>query len=104
MTIFFAPARRTVRTIPEGFLCGSLPLRAANDNRAGQRDGDRLLRLALRHFAEHGLSAAERAAGSARQAHHAGSHADCLFWLAICKTLDRRLALRTSAELGVTAE
>lgn len=71
------------------------PLNAANDNagRDGSHgaDGERLLRAALRHFAEYGLSAAERAREFAEAAFFAGDSDKYRQWMAICATLDRRM-------------
>jgi len=65
--------------------------RAANDNavRIGQ---DPLLRDALKHFAAHGLGAAEEARAQAERAFFRGDREGYRHWLAICRTLDRRIA------------
>lgn len=79
-------------------------LQAANDNdRAlvatetfGRRQDtppEHLLRAALRHFAEHGLGAARAARKQAERAFFAGDRKAYDHWLAITRTLDRRLAL-----------
>lgn len=68
-----------------------LRVRAANDN--GARIGhDPLLRDALKHFAAHGLGAAEEARLQAERAFFRGDRQAYRHWLAICRTLDRRLA------------
>lgn len=67
-----------------------MPLNAANDNGSGV-GGERLLKAALRHFAEHGLSAAERARENAEAAFFAGDSDQYRWWMAICTTLDRRM-------------
>ncbi len=68
---------------------------AANDNQPGvtARDVGRraLLQEALRHFAAHGAGAADHARGKAEQAFFAGRRRDYLHWLAVCRTLDRRM-------------
>jgi hypothetical protein len=51
-----------------------------------------MLHAALRHFAEHGLAAAHRARGQAEAALRADDRQGYLWWLDICRTLDRRLA------------
>lgn len=72
-----------------------MSLNAANDNAIGiggkDVGGERLLRAALRHFAEHGLSAAERARDNAETAFFAGDSDQYRWWMAICTTLDRRM-------------
>ena len=60
---------------------------------------DRVLRMALRHFAEHGLAAAERARDIALRAWRDGEAETCRHWLEICQTLDRRLAAATKREV-----
>lgn len=74
------------------------PLRAANDNAFGF-SGDKVLKAALRHFAEHGLAAAERARSNAEQAFFAGDRQTYRWWLSICHTLDRRMADAVSARI-----
>jgi hypothetical protein len=74
----------------------ALPL-AANDNATDlTRDG--LLRAALRHFAEHGLGAAELAQQRAEKAFFAGNRKEYRHWLDICRALDRRLAASCAAQ------
>ena len=63
----------------------------ANDTEPGT-GRDALLRATLRHFATFGLQAAERARDNAERAYFAGDRGDYLHWMAICRTLDRRLA------------
>ena len=91
MTIHYAPARpagfRVLR--PLGF--SGVARAAANDNadlipRADQLDA------ALRHFAAHGLGAAGDAARMAQAAWSDGDATRGAHWLAICRTLDPRLA------------
>ena len=47
---------------------------------------------ALRHFARHGLCAAQRARDNAVAAHRSGDLAGYDWWLCVCRTLDRRMA------------
>ena len=68
-------------------------LAAANDNPAGQSLRDVPLATALKMFASHGLSAAAQAGQSARDAARMGDEAGFHHWLAVCRSLDRRLAL-----------
>jgi hypothetical protein len=68
-----------------------IPVAAANDNSPDLiRNG--LLRAALRHFAEHGLGAAELAQRNAEQAFFAGNRKEYRHWLDICRALDQRMA------------
>ncbi len=93
MTVHFAAAR----TPAHSPLARALSRRghgvAANDNDGGARlTDDRLLYAALRHFAEHGLSAARMARVQAETAFFAGERESYDWWLGICSTLDKRLA------------
>jgi hypothetical protein len=72
---------------------------AANDNGntrpggdAGANDDDDLLEAALRLFAAHGLSAAQRALEAARIAQRMGEPAQARWWMAICEALGGGLA------------
>lgn len=71
----------------------------ANDN-CGESEGDAMLHAALRHFAEHGLAAAQRARRQAEAAFFAGDRQGYLWWLEICRALDRRLASELVAGTG----
>ena len=97
MTIRFAAANRgnLGSLVPHMFVV-SIPLRAANDNMFGE-SSDMLLKAALRHFADHGLCAAEQARKNAERAFFAGDRPTYRWWLAICHTLDRRMAKAVSA-------
>ena len=64
---------------------------AANDNIDGVTS-DALLRTTLVHFARHGLGAAEHARKLAEQAFFAGDRQEYRKWLAVCRSLDRRMA------------
>lgn len=68
---------------------------AANDNEA-EALNDVLLRAALKHFARYGLGAAEQAHAEAERAFFSGDSEGYRWWIAICRTLDRRLADRTA--------
>ena len=106
MSIRFAAARSAGSSVIAGALFAATPRGAANDNHThndntgsgigiGHSHGlgsDRLLMAALRHFAEHGLSAAERARHNAEEAFFAGRSEEYRWWLAICAALDRRMA------------
>lgn len=69
---------------------------AANDNLRDTGD-DRMLRAALRHFAAHGLGAAEAARVNAERAFFAGDKREYRWWLGICRMLDRRMAEAVAA-------
>ncbi len=73
--------------------------RAANDNGGGESHAE-VLRAALKHFASLGLGAAADARDRARTAHYAGNRAGYLHWLAICRTLDRRMAVALATNLA----
>lgn len=92
MTLRFAAARSTARSPIARALARRAPGRAANDNGLVSGADDLMLHAALRHFAEHGLSAARAARGQAEQAFFAGDRHGYDWWLGICRTLDRRLA------------
>lgn len=90
MTIRFAAARRWDSCV--GHVLGLAKIRrAANDN-TRTADDDRMLRAALRHFAAHGLGAAEAARAEAEAAFFAGDSEQYRWWLGICRMLDRRMA------------
>lgn len=76
-----------------------MPLSAANDN-GGGIGGERLLKAALRHFAEHGLGAAERARENAEAAFFAGDREQYRWWMAICTALDRRMSAAVAFHRG----
>lgn len=76
-----------------------LRARAANDN-GDATQHQQTLRFALKHFAEHGLRAAEDAAERAEAAHRSGDRAGLIHWLEVCRTLDPRRASRVNARLA----
>lgn len=94
MTIRFAAARSGDITAIARALTVVPCREAANDN--GDAQGgfprDPILRAALKHFAQHGLGAAEQAHRNAEKAFFAGQREDYRHWLAICRALDRRMA------------
>lgn len=63
----------------------------ANDNMP-RHTSQAALRAALRHFANHGLAAADHARLQAEKASAKGDEQTCLWWLDICRALDRRMA------------
>jgi len=99
MTIRFAAARRSDVSVLVRMLSTDMPLNSANDNGDAigtGNDGDKVLKAALRHFAAYGLSAAERAREQAEAAFFAGDSETYRWWMAICATLDRRMAAAVS--------
>ena len=101
MSIHFAAARPAVLRNLAGFTGPvSLP-RAANDN-AGETLNDTLLRAALKHFGKYGLGAAENAHAEAERAFFIGDSDAYRWWLAVCRTLDRRMADRLANSSGAT--
>lgn len=93
---------RTVCTSPlPRFVVSREPSSPANDN-GNLPDSDLLLHAALRHFAEHGISAARAARAQAEAAFFTGDRAGYDWWLAICRTLDRRLAAQLDFGLDRT--
>jgi hypothetical protein len=91
MTIRFAGARAEATSVIGAWRCRSAPLCAVNDN-TWEPLGDTVVGAALRHFARHGLSAAEHAATHAASALCAGDRDGGLTWLAVCRQFDRRMA------------
>ena len=101
MPIHFAAARnpsnaRACSPIARALVARAVE-RVANDNGPGDHSkalsNDRMLRAALRHFAEHGLGAAREARAFAEEAFYAGDTQAYEWWLGITRTLDRRLAM-----------
>jgi len=94
MTLHFAAARSATRSPIARALSRRTISRAANDNGdpADERGSDKMLHAALRHFAEHGLGAAQEARKQAEKAFFAGDRTTYDWWIGICRTLDRRMA------------
>jgi hypothetical protein len=97
MSIRFAAAHR--QDLVARVFAGAAPLRAANDNPGGFAQ-DVVLKAALRHFARHGLGAAEQARIAAEAAFFANDREGYRHWLAVCGALDRRMAAAISARSG----
>ncbi len=91
MTIRFAAAKHWHAPAVDRVVGYAPPPAPAND-RDPALGRDALLRAALRHFARHGLSAAERARDHAESAFFEGDRESCQRWLAICRELDLRMA------------
>lgn len=92
MTVHFAAARCAARSPIARALARKAHDRAANDNGCPPQAGDLMLHAALRHFAQHGIGAARAAQAQAEKAFLAGDRQSYDWWLAVCRTLDRRLA------------
>jgi hypothetical protein len=111
MAIHFAPAAVPGRSPACSPIAKALAARAiervANDNQGDNiadslsekgpqslsgNGNDQFLRAALRHFAQHGISAAREARAQAEQAFFDGDRQAYDWWLGITRTLDRRLA------------
>ena len=99
MSIRFAPAARGDSTALARTLKTRRGLVPANDN-TGTFGGEKLLGEALRHFARHGLGAAEMARANAEQAFFAGNRDRYQHWLDICRLLDRRMAAAVAFRQG----
>jgi len=76
---------------------GIAPLPAPANDQDPALGRDRLLRQTLRHFATYGIQAAERARDNAEVAFFEGRRGDYHHWMAICRTLDRRMATQAIA-------
>lgn len=102
MTVHFAAARSAAACSPVArVLSRRAPARHANDNgpasdRARLAD-DLLLQQSLRHFALHGMNAADDAMRKAADALQAGDMANFRRWTDICGRFDRRAAARLGA-------
>jgi len=93
MSIHFAGSRRPSRSPLARCLAAPRMTQAANDNGRAIADNP-LLRATLLHFAAHGLGAAADARVRAEDAFLAGDGEGYRHWLAVCRTLDRRMAAR----------
>ncbi|MEW9855871.1 hypothetical protein [Novosphingobium sp. M1R2S20] len=98
MTIRFAAANTASNIVVRACRCRSVELRPVNDNDRHRLDQS-LLAAALRHFARHGMAAAENAANRALWARRDGDDQACLHWLALCRQLDRRMADSLTAQM-----
>ena len=94
MPLRFAPARTASRSPIARALTRRSDARAANDNGDPGLADDATLSAALRHFAAHGMGAAQAAANKAERALAEGDWQAHDWWLGICRTFDRRLADR----------
>ncbi|WP_340589236.1 hypothetical protein [Erythrobacter alti] len=92
MSIRFAAAAKptSVRMSPDRVR--AIHTDAANDD--GDLVSQVFINAALRHFATHGLGAAQHARDQALAASEAGDRQTFEWWLEICRALDRRMARR----------
>lgn len=98
MSIHYAAARPFLSGVLASAANSRIATRAANDN--GRLDlFDNLLRDALKHFAAHGINAAEDARERAERAFFSNDRAAYRRWLGICRTLDRRMAAALAAQM-----
>ena len=101
MTIHFAAAKGNLRPRLSPAQARAALSRAANDNRRefplnlalADSESEAILNAALRQFAAHGLGAAAHARTKAEAAFFAGERQTYQWWLAVCRTLDRRMAV-----------
>ncbi|UYH56137.1 hypothetical protein N6L26_06175 [Qipengyuania sp. SS22] len=109
MPLHFAAARSAAHSPIARALAKKALARAANDNgdaahmQAEASSFDHMMRAALRHFAEHGMGAAEGARQQAEQAHFTGDTEAYEWWLGVCRTLDRRLAESLESTIAIDA-
>lgn len=102
MTIRFASASFASAAFVTSGHGRKILTKVANDNTsAGDIAHDALLRDALKHFAQHGLRAAEVARQNAERAFFAGDRPAYRHWLDICRALDRRMAQACHAHIEV---
>lgn len=98
--LHWGPVRsRTLRvTRPANDNGAALPGRKAGANDTEAHD-DALLAAALRLFAAHGLSAAQRACEAAQIATDGGDSAGAEWWIAVCAMLDGPMARAFTARV-----
>lgn len=97
MSLRFAARRNGNDALVARILAPAFPRSAANEN--GRAIGDLMsdpavLRATLLHFARHGLGAADLARTQAEAARAKGDDSTFRHWLAVCRQLDRRMAVR----------
>jgi len=101
MTIHFAAAEGNLRPRLSAAQARAAVSHAANDNRRefplnlapANSESEAILNAALRQFAAHGIGAAAHARAQAEHAFFAGERETYQWWLAVCRTLDRRMAV-----------
>jgi hypothetical protein len=98
MTIHFAAARNSKFISSPHIAARAAFSMAANDN-ALDDGGELLINVALRYFAEHGLSAARQARDEAKAAFFAGDREAYDRWMSICRALDKCVARQLAREV-----
>ncbi|MEO9462705.1 MAG: hypothetical protein ABJ242_08220 [Marinomonas sp.] len=101
MTLLQATARNSANSPIARVLTPKPHGRSANDNNANAPASQLVFEDALHHFAKHGLGAAKDARDRAEAAFYAGDKAQYNYWLAICRTLDRRMARQAVQTLEI---
>ncbi|WP_226697270.1 hypothetical protein [Qipengyuania flava] len=105
MPLHFAAARSAAHSPIARALARRALSRAANDNGDAARlptdPLDQTTRAALRHFAEHGLRAAQVARLQAERAYDEGDVPASRWWIEICRTLDGRMARQCERAFGI---
>ena len=90
-------------------LSARMPRERVRDYRPLAANDDRLpvsqthMHAALKHFAEHGLAAADHARHQALKAARAGDRQTFDWWLEICRALDRRMAKKAGTAADSSA-
>ncbi len=90
-----APGRRAL--VRPSAAPHAVPVAANDDMSDGESEA--LLRAALRLFASHGLGAARHAQAAAQTAFFVGDRERYRWWLAVTRTLDRKLAIELAASV-----
>lgn len=98
MSIRFAAPSHAIRNRMEQAEVQAARRLPANDNTA-RHASKAALRAALRHFATHGLAAAQHARQQAETARQKGDEQTYIWWLEICHALDRRMANELSRQV-----
>lgn len=87
---FAAPVSRIANRLPAEHVRAIRLIAANDDYPPGVREPH--LHAALRHFAKHGLAAAQHAREQAIAAARVNDRQTFEWWLEICRALDRRMA------------
>ena len=90
MSIRFAAASSPLSARMPRELVRAIRMLPANDDHAPVSKPH--MHAALRHFAEHGLAAADHARQQAMKAARAGDRPTFEWWHEVCRALDRRMA------------
>ncbi len=101
MSIRFAAPHHAIRNRMECVEAQAACRFPANDNNP-KHVSEATLRAALRHFANHGLEAADHARAKAEKAQRDGDVQTYLWWLEICRALDRRMAMHLARQVAAS--